>query len=130
MPDRAWRPCARSYAGCPNLTKGTYCEECEPKFGKAAQDRARGSAASRGYGRKWQVESQAFLREHPFCMCEECRVKPEEERDLSEVVDHITPHCGDQKLFWRRSNWQAMSKRHHDRKTALEDGGLGNRSRR
>jgi 5-methylcytosine-specific restriction endonuclease McrA len=23
-------------------------------------------------------------------------------------VDHITPHRGDLKLFWQRSNWQAL----------------------
>jgi prophage lambdaSa04, HNH endonuclease family protein len=29
-------------------------------------------------------------------------------------------------LFWDKTNWQAMSKRCHDRKTAREDGGFGN----
>lgn len=51
------------------------------------------------------------------------------------MVDHIIPHRLDQalasgnaaaiaeaqRLFWRRSNWQAMSKPCHDRKTATED---------
>ena len=30
------------------------------------------------------------------------------------VVDHITPHKGDLKLFWSRSNWQPLCKPHHD----------------
>jgi 5-methylcytosine-specific restriction protein A len=42
------------------------------------------------------------------------------------VVDHIVPHRGDMALFWDRSNWQAMSKLCHDRKTARENGGFGN----
>ncbi|AFR18473.1 HNH endonuclease [Burkholderia pseudomallei] len=42
------------------------------------------------------------------------------------VVDHIVPHRGDAHLFWDQSNWQAMSKSCHDRKTARENGGFGN----
>lgn len=37
------------------------------------------------------------------------------------VVDHIIPHRGDQKLFWDRSNWQALCKSCHDSKTMTED---------
>lgn len=48
----------------------------------------------------------------------------------SAVVDHIVPHKKDQKLFWRRSNWQALCKPCHDRKTATEDGGFANPMRR
>jgi 5-methylcytosine-specific restriction protein A len=45
--------------------------------------------------------------------------------EAATVVDHIIPHRGDQKLFWGRSNWQSLCKRHHDIKTASEDGGFG-----
>ena len=37
------------------------------------------------------------------------------------VVDHVIPHRGDQKLFWDRSNWRALCKQCHDRKTRRED---------
>ena len=37
------------------------------------------------------------------------------------VVDHVTPHRGDKKLFWDESNWQALCKRCHDKKTMTED---------
>jgi 5-methylcytosine-specific restriction protein A len=47
--------------------------------------------------------------------------KPPEARDLAEVVDHKVPHRGDPALFWNVGNWQALSKRHHDRKTATQD---------
>jgi 5-methylcytosine-specific restriction protein A len=45
---------------------------------------------------------------------------------VATVVDHILPHRGDRVLFWDRSNWQALSKKCHDRKTAEHDGGFGN----
>jgi 5-methylcytosine-specific restriction protein A len=60
--------------------------------------------------------------DHP--LCEECkrngRLTP------ATVVDHITPHKGNRELFWDESNWQALCKSCHDRKTAKEDGGFGN----
>lgn len=61
----------------------------------------------------------------PLCECEECarlgRIM------VAAVVDHRIPHRGDPTLFWDQRNWCAMSKRCHDRKTAREDGGFGNR---
>ena len=75
------------------------------------------SAASRGYDRKWQKASKAFLHRHPLCA--EC------ERNgryvTATVVDHIVPHRGDRKLFWDESNWQPLCKPCHDRKTGRED---------
>lgn len=69
------------------------------------------SAARRGYGYKWQRARAQFLREHPLCvMCQAAgRV------EAATVVDHITPHRGDQSLFWRRSNWQPLCATHHSR---------------
>jgi 5-methylcytosine-specific restriction endonuclease McrA len=29
-------------------------------------------------------------------------------------VDHIIPHRGDDRLFWDRSNWQALCAHHHN----------------
>jgi 5-methylcytosine-specific restriction protein A len=37
------------------------------------------------------------------------------------VVDHIVPHRGREQLFWDESNWQALCKACHDRKTGEED---------
>ena len=63
-----------------------------------------------------------FLAAHPLCaLCQrDGRVMP------AAVVDHITPHRGDQTLFWDESNWQPLCKRCHDAKTAREDGGFDN----
>lgn len=85
----------------------------------------RESACKRGYGRKWRKASKAYLREHPLCECQECTASGRVV--ASECVDHIVPHKGDEKLFWDTENWQAMSNKHHARKTAREDGGFGNK---
>ena len=73
----------------------------------------RPSAHQRGYTGRWQRERLYFLSQHPLCvMCEaENRVK------AATVVDHITPHRGNMELFWDVSNWQALCKTHHDKKT-------------
>ena len=54
---------------------------------------------------------------HPLCV--ECQRKGK--LTPATVVDHIIPHRGDQKLFWDRSNWQALCHRHHSMKTRRED---------
>jgi 5-methylcytosine-specific restriction enzyme A len=56
-----------------------------------------------------------------MCVCDTCRGV----RLPAHVVDHIVPHRGDPALFWDESNWQAMAKVCHDRKTATSDGGFG-----
>ena len=76
---------------------------------------------TRLYDRKrWKRRRVAFLRAHPLCrFCEETsRVT------LAVVVDHKTPHKGDETLFWDQSNWQGLCKRCHDgAKKELENTG-------
>lgn len=73
----------------------------------------RGSAAFRGYDRKWQAARKAFLEKNPLCAtCMRAgRLTP------ATVVDHIVPHRGDARLFWDEDNWQPLCKSCHDRKT-------------
>jgi 5-methylcytosine-specific restriction protein A len=109
---------------CAELTRGGRCEKHKRVMSQAGEEH-RATSARRGYGYKWQKASAAFLRAHPLCQCEECkegmlRVLP------ASVTDHKIPHRGDMRLFWDPSNWQAMAKECHDKKTALEDGGFGN----
>lgn len=102
--------------GCHVLTEQTYCDKHkrQPEYGRK-------SACKRGYGRRWQSVSKAYLANHPFCVrCLENKLYTR-----SEVVDHIIPHKGDMELFWDKNNWQALCKTCHDRKTATEDGGFG-----
>lgn len=121
MPISAPRPC--NHPGCGKLLhNASYCDQHQKAKRKQADDR-RGSSTERGYGYKWQQVSKAFLKAHPICECADC--KASSVLLPSTVVDHITPHKGDMKLFWQRDNWQAMNKKCHDKKTAKEDGGFG-----
>jgi 5-methylcytosine-specific restriction protein A len=85
----------------------------------------RQSSSKRGYGRRWREESKEFLKLHPFCQCDDCRRLAIPLR--ATIVDHSIPHRGDRELFWDKSNWRAMAKVCHDRKTAKRDGGFGRR---
>jgi 5-methylcytosine-specific restriction protein A len=41
--------------------------------------------------------------------------------EAATIVDHVTPHKGDRRLFWDKSNWQSLCKPCHDRdKQSLE----------
>ena len=75
----------------------------------------RPSANARGYTRRWQRASQAFLAEHPLCAECERQGLP---LTAAEVVDHIIPHRGDEALFWAAGNLQALCVHHHNQKTA------------
>jgi 5-methylcytosine-specific restriction enzyme A len=77
-------------------------------------DAVRGTAAQRGYGAKWQKLSKAYLLAHAVCVvCAADGVVR-----VATVVDHTTPHRGNQALFWDRKNWQPLCKHCHDAKTA------------
>lgn len=81
----------------------------------------RESSTKRGYGSRWQKARATWLRNHPLCADHLTRgqLVP------AEVVDHITPHRGDMKLFWDRANWQSLCKRCHDSfKQRLEKSGI------
>ena len=86
----------------------------------ASWRKAKGSAAERGYDYKWHKARNAFLQDNPLCvMC-----SAEGHVTAAQVVDHITPHRGDELLFWDRANWQPLCKLHHDSdKQVLEKSG-------
>lgn len=110
MPKKPLKPC--KHQGCPNLTDELYCEE-HKKFHTVD----RPSAAKRGYNSKWRRLSKQFLRKNPLCVkCMTCgKYVP------ATVVDHIIPHRGNPFLMWDESNWQALCKPCHDKKTLTED---------
>lgn len=114
MPYRPKVPCRQP--GCPNKVQPgkLYCEEhlrIHPEVTR--------SASRRGYGSKWQKASREYLKSHPLCVM--CMAENPPRYVKATVVDHKIPHRGDQKLFWDRSNWQALCKKHHDHKTLTED---------
>jgi 5-methylcytosine-specific restriction protein A len=71
---RALRVCSRP--GCPNLCEGGRCPSC-----RAEAERARGSAAQRGYGHEHETRfRRGVLQRDPICIV--CRQAP------SSVADH------------------------------------------
>lgn len=62
------------------------------------------------YNSKWQKARLEFLKANPFCVMHLKR----NERVKADVVDHIIPHRGDDKLFWNKRNWQALCFRCHN----------------
>lgn len=107
------------------LRPGTH-KPAAPSTTKHQPPEQRGNSTERGYGYRWQQTRAGYLRKHPLCAhcARDGRVEPATD------VDHIVPHRGDQALFWDRSNWQGLCHACHSRKTAAEDGGFGNASRR
>ncbi|MFA5377012.1 MAG: HNH endonuclease signature motif containing protein [Dehalococcoidia bacterium] len=112
-PVRPHKACA--YPGCGAVVPGgqRYCGKHKGSDRKR-QDERRGTAAERGYDRRWRDYRTAYLAVHPLCVeCERQGVLR-----AATVVDHIMPHRGDMGLFWDSANHQALCKRCHDRKTA------------
>lgn len=122
MAQRALKPCSRP--GCSELVATGRCPQHA-----ATVDGQRGTAADRGYDTRWQRERKRFIAEKfaAGVVCCECGCGFYLPNTQVEV-DHRIPHRGDPQLFWDRANWQLLTKRCHSRKTALEDGGLGNHS--
>lgn len=110
-------PCSKP--GCSILTREKYCEKHRAEMSAQVP---RESAAKRGYNFKWRSESKKYLSEHPWCA--QCAKK--NIRMAAVLVDHKTPHKGDQRLFWNKANWQGLCWSCHSKKTAKEDGGFGN----
>lgn len=125
MPSKPPKPCR--HPGCPEITTDPsgYCHR-HREYEKAVRndyEKRRGSAASRGYDRRWRNCAKSFLAEHPLCkLCEkENRLTP------ATLVDHIISVTGpDDPLFWEPDNHQSLCSSCHSIKTAKEDGGFGN----
>lgn len=83
----------------------------------------RPNATNRGYDHRWRKYRHWFLSqpENVLCCVEGCH-------QIATVVDHKVPHRGDSERFWDPDNHQPMCKRHHDQKTATEDGGFGHQA--
>lgn len=112
MPTKLKHPCA--HPGCAELVPAgqKYCEKHKSMHPEEIR-----SASSRGYGNRWRKARKSFLQTHP--LCEECLKRGVYTK--ATVVDHRVPHRGDSKLFWDQSNWQALCKPCHDKKTGRED---------
>ena len=123
MPKRPLKSCNK--VGCPELIEAgnTYCDKHRIERINRYERYERDQKSKKLYRYRWQKTSKYFLSHNPLCV--EC--KKNDKVTAATVTDHIIPHKGDKKLFWDRSNWQALCKRCHDKKTAKEDGGFGNK---
>lgn len=112
--------------GCEDVARpgGNRCAEHEAerkarrKASRAAAQRTEHAASWRALyaDRRWRHASAGFLRRNKWCAdCGALGV-----HELATDVDHVVPHKGDRRLFWNRSNWQALCHRCHSRKTARE----------
>ena len=80
----------------------------------------RNSSSARGYNSRWQKARSTYLRDHPLCVDHLRRG----EYVPATIVDHITPHRGDQSLFWDKTNWQSLCANcHSSHKQRLEKSG-------
>ena len=76
------------------------------------------SSQERGYTYAWQKARLAYLKEHPLCAyCAKAGKVV-----AANVVDHRTPHQGNQELFWSVQNWQPLCSHCHNGTKAEEEG--------
>lgn len=107
--------CAAHEGSCPELTTAGRCEACA-----TAADRARGTAAERGYGSFWsRVIRPKYLKAHPICrLCPSVATVadhfPVSRRDL--VAQGVKDPDG-----WHRM--RPLCKACHDKHTAAEQAG-------
>ena len=121
MPYAAPKPC--THPGCSALVRGgSRCKDHPYTMIRRT--------AAKEYNKwyktaRWRKNRAAFLAKHPLCVKHEARglMVP------AKVVDHKTPHKGDEVLFWDQTNWQGLCARCHNQKTARQDGGFGNKKR-
>lgn len=92
----------------------TFRQLVNAKRGKVRKGDGRKTAAQRGYGSRWQKARRYYLDQHPLCV----QCKRNGRITAANEVDHIDPHRGDMEKFWLETNWQALCKRCHSRKTA------------
>lgn len=101
--------------GCPTLTPQGRCPPCQTQV-----NQARPAHRNAGRGTRWINASARYLETHPYCECNACAPLPPLQRDLATEVDHIDGLGPLGPRGFDPTNWQAMSKRHHSRKTAYE----------
>jgi 5-methylcytosine-specific restriction protein A len=68
---------------------------------------------------RWIKGRLLHLAKHP--LCEYCKKRGIVK--AAKVVDHKTPHRGDEQLFFDESNWQSLCKECHDSVKQAEEHG-------
>jgi hypothetical protein len=115
-------PNACTVPGCPH--EATPAGKCADH--RRDTDRRRPNANQRGYTSRWSTVSTRYLRAHPTCECDDCLLLPPADRPRADHVDHRDGLGPNGPRGYDESNFCAMSRPCHSRKTALRDGGFGN----
>lgn len=118
---------SRGMQVCP--VDGCHCRTYRGKCQAHARSRSDGRRyrdshnASPSLRARWDRTRRDYLRENPYCECEECAELPPIMRPNATEVDHIDGlgSAGPRGFDW--SNLQALTKSHHSRKTARESFG-------
>ena len=108
-----------SQPGCPTLVPNGRCP-VHTREQRVVTSRFQ-VGATRYDSARWRRTARAFRATHPFCVNAErgdpgCTL-------VTEELDHIEPHRGDERLFWNPENWQPMCASCHAAKTARETRG-------
>lgn len=120
MPYKLKRPCKAFM--CPEMAENKgYCIEHQSLIVERKQSINHRETHKQYNTTRWRKYRVSFLKANPLCVM--CKPK----LNASTVVDHIIPHKGDIKLFWDKSNHQALCYSCHNRKTAKYDGGFKNK---
>ncbi len=95
---------------CPRVHDNThpYCDGH-----KKLAEKYRPNSSKRLYDSKWRKARTVYLANNP--LCKECERKGK--TSVATELDHITPHRGDKKLFWDKSNLQGLCNACHVEKT-------------
>jgi len=82
------------------------CQIASTRARNKRHDATRPTAAQRGYNGAWRKARMEWLAHYPACaICS----------GTANTVDHITPHKGDDRLFWDKANWQSLCAPCHNR---------------
>jgi 5-methylcytosine-specific restriction enzyme A len=131
MPQRAFRVCQHPQCGA--LCRGRYCDEHVIEHANERAkvfDEARGSAAARGYDRRWRRLSKAIIARDPLCkIAKICTADyPGQLPAPSECADHIISRArGGRDTM---SNLQGACIRCNSWKARTQDSALADRDAR
>lgn len=112
MPQRPGSACRRP--GCAGIVRDGVCSSCGPlrRAGQVARDERRGTAASRGYGGRWQRVRAMYLRSHPLCADCEAAGRVAVATDVHHIVARRAGGSDDE------SNLMALCHACHSKRTA------------
>jgi 5-methylcytosine-specific restriction enzyme A len=85
-------------------------KQFKPSWVKTTQQVEKKPERHKLYNHQWAKQRKHFLYDNQFCVF----CLKDGKHTVADVVDHITPHKGDETLFWDISNWQPLCKFHHD----------------